>query len=255
LQSYESYLEARKSYDEPPARQVLEAAWDIYTSKYDLSKRPRPNAYQQLLLDHAYDRTADALLRALDRVPDLAARLREALTDVSAADRPLIEATLAAREADPVNLAVSWPDPQSLLHALRYLDARRHALARLRTAFVLAERLSIWDTQSSHLASLVYAVNLGATPEAESAWRALAEPEKSQLAAVANLLFAGGQETYLAVCAMRTVGDAESLKLIDQSIGDKREGTTQYSDGRIEPSWEPVRREARDAIRRRQSGR
>jgi hypothetical protein len=252
-QSYQSYLGATKGYHQPPPRQVLEAAWDVYTTKYDLSKRPRANAYQQLLLDHAYDRTADALLRALDRLPDLAVRLRGALADVSAVDRPLIEATLAALETDPVSLAVSWPDPQSFLHALRYLDARRHALPRLRAACVLAARLNIGNCQSSHLASLVYAVNLGATPEAGTAWLALAEPDKFRLTAAVNLLFAGGLETHLALCAMRTVGDAESLKLINQSIGDKREGTTQYSDGRIEPSWEPVRCEARDAIRRRQS--
>ena len=60
---------------------------------------------------------------------------------------------------------------------------------------------------------------------------------------------------HLALCAMRTVGDAKSLKLIEQSVGDKREGVTQYSDERNEPSWEPVRREARDAIRRRQNSR
>ncbi len=195
------------------------------------------------------------MLMALDRVPDLAARLRGALADVSAADRVLIEAALTVREADPVSLATSWPDPDALLHALRYLDARRHALPRLRAACVLAERLRTGNTKSSHLAVLVHAVNLGATPEAEAAWRVLAEPEKSRLAAAVNLLFAGGQETHLALCAMRTVGDAKSLMLIEQSVGDKREGVTQYSDGRSEPSWEPVRREARDAIRQRQNSR
>src|SRR6266404_716048 len=252
-QSYEAYLKAMETYEQPPPLRVLEAAWDAYASKYDLSKRPQADAYQQLLLDYAYDRTADALLRALDLVPDLAARLRGALTDVPAAERALIEASLTAREADPVSLAASWPDPDALLHALRFLDAYRHALPRLRAACILAERLHMGGTESSYLAALVHAVNLGATPEAEAAWRALVEPEKVRLAAAVNLLFAGGQETHLALCAMRTVGDAQSLKLIEQSVGDKREGVTQYSDGRNEPSWEPIRREARDAIRRRQS--
>jgi hypothetical protein len=254
-QSYEAYLRAMEAYDQPPPLQVLQAAWDAYTANYDLSKRPRANAYQQLLLDHAYDRTADALLRALDRVPDLAARLRGALADVPALDHALIEASLTAREADPVSLAASWPYPDALLHALRYLDARSHALSRLRAACVLAERLHTGDTQSSYLAALVHAVNVGATPEAEAAWGALVEAEKFRLAAAVNLLFAGGQETHLALCAMRTVGNAQSLKLIEESVGDRREGVTQYSDGRNEPSWEPIRREARDAIRRRQSTR
>ncbi len=35
-------------------------------------------------------------------------------------------------------------------------------------------------------------------------------------------------------------------EVIERSVGDKREGVTQYSEGRNEPSWEPVRREARD---------
>jgi hypothetical protein len=254
-QSYEAYLSAMEYCDQPPPLQVLEAAWDAYTTKYDLSKRPRANAYQRLLLDHACDRTTDALLRALDRVPDLAACLRGALADVPEADRALIEAALAAREADPVSLAASCSDPGALLHTLRYLDARRHALPRLRAACVLADRLYTGDTHTSYLGALVHAVNLGATPEAEAAWRALVEPEKFRLAAAVNSLFAGGQETHLALCAMRTVGDAQSLKLIEQSIGDEREGVMQYSDGRDEPSWDPVRREARDAIRRRQSSR
>lgn len=46
-------------------------------------------------------------------------------------------------------------------------------------------------------------------------------------------------------------GRPESIKLIEQSIADKREGVTQNSDGRYEPAWESVRRDAREAIRRR----
>ncbi len=251
-ESYEPYLEAMEGYGHPPPVRFLETAWNAYTTKYDLSKRPRANAYQQLLLDLAHDRKADALLRALDRVPDLATRLRAALADVPPEDRSLIEAALATRDADAVGLAASWHDPEALLHALRYLDVHRHALTRLRAALVLAERPHIRDAQNNRLAALVYAVNLGATPEAEAAWRALEEPEKLRLAEAVNLLFADGQETHLALCAMSAVGDTQSLKLIEQSIGDKREGTTQYSDGRLEPSWESVRRKAREAILRRQ---
>lgn len=250
-QNYEAYLGAMESYGHAPPLKVLETAWDTYSSKYDLSKRPRANAYQKLLLNHAYDRKADALLRALDRVPDLAARLRGALADVPEADRRLIEAALVAHEKDPVSLAASWHDPEALLHALRYLDPRSHAFPRLRAALVLAERLDIRYAKDSRLALLVYAVNLGATSEAEAAWHALAETEQLRLAEAVNLFFVGDQEPHLALCAMRTVGDAQSLRLIDQSVGDKREGTTRYSDTCIEPSWESVRREAREAIRRR----
>jgi hypothetical protein len=106
-QSYEAYLTALQGYDQPPTQQVLEAGWDDYTSKYDLSKRPQANAYQQLLLEHAYDQTADALLRALDGVPDLDARLRGALADATATDRALIEAVLTVRETDAFGVHVS----------------------------------------------------------------------------------------------------------------------------------------------------
>lgn len=253
-QSYGAYLEAAEGYGHPPPLQILENAWNTYSLKYDLSKRPRANAYQQLLLAHSHDRKADGLLRSLGRVPDLAARIRGALADVPEGDRGLIEATLAARDAaDLAALAASWPEPGMLLHALRYLDPRRDAPSRLRAALVLADNLRIRDAQNTHLSDLVYAVNLGVTPEAEAAWRALSELERIRLAEAANSLFSNGTETHLALCAMRTVGDLQSLKLIEESIGDKREGTTQYSDGRIEPSWEPVRREAREAIRRRQA--
>ncbi|MGA3106834.1 MAG: hypothetical protein ABSD53_20310 [Terriglobales bacterium] len=251
--SYQVYLGEMKDYGSAPPLHILETAWLIYSAKYDVSKRPRANAYQQLLLDHAYDRKADTLLRALDRVSGLAARLRSALADVPAADRSLIEAALAIRETDPVNLAESWCDPDALLHALRYLDPKRHALSRLRAALVLAERLPIGDAHDTCLTTMAYAVNLGATSEADAAWRTLAETEKRRLAETVNLLFAAGQEPHLALCAMRTVGNAESLKLIEQSVADKREGTTQYSAHRVEPSWEPVRRDARAAIRRRQA--
>ena len=254
-QSYEAYLSAMEGYDQPPPLHVLECAWNAYTETYNLSKRPRPNSYQQLLLDHSHDRTADTLLRALNRNPDLAGSLRAALADVPSADRPLIEATLAVHEADPVRVSASYPDPAVLLHSLRYLDARHHALPRLRAACILADRLDVRDPRVIHLAALVHAVNLGATPESEAAWRSLPVPNRRQLASAVNLLCSAGQDTHLALCAMRTVGDSESLRLIDQSVGDKREGVTQYSDGHTEPSWESIRREARDGIRRRLSSR
>jgi hypothetical protein len=114
-QHYEAYLSASEGYDSPPPLHVLEAAWTEYTGNYDLSKKPQPNGYQRLLLDHAYDHTADALLRVLDRVPDLPARLSAAIGDVPSADRPLIEAALACREEDPVSVASSWPQPGVLL--------------------------------------------------------------------------------------------------------------------------------------------
>jgi len=44
-----------------------------------------------------------------------------------------------------------------------------------------------------------------------------------------------------------------SLKLIDQSVGHRSEGTTQSFGGPKEPGWEPIRREARKAIARRNS--
>ncbi|GAC1535111.1 MAG: hypothetical protein NVS2B9_00130 [Myxococcales bacterium] len=192
-------------------------------------------------------------MRSFDRVPELGSRLGAALDDVPATDRALIEAVLAARGGDPVLLAASWTDPRAMLRALRYLDAGRDALPRLRAACVLAERLQAADERSLDPASLAHAVNLGATPAAESALRALPDAEKSRLAAAVNLLFAG-PETHLALCAMRTVGDLRSLALIEQSVGDRREGISVHSDGRREPSWESVRREARDAIRRRLRG-
>jgi hypothetical protein len=253
-QSYEAYLSALEGYGKPLPIHVLESAWHAYIEKYDLSKRPRPNTYQQLLLDHASDHTADALLRVLDGKPGFAASLRAALAEVPAKDRALVEATLAAREGDPVTLASSWPDPVALLHALRYLDARQFALARLQAACILGDRVDTSDPRGTHLTALVYAVNLGATPEAEAGWYALAERERERLAHAVNLFFSGGQETHLALCAMRTVGDDQSLPLIDQSVGDKREGTIQYGNKDAEPAWEQVRREAREAIRRRQSG-
>jgi hypothetical protein len=60
-QSYEPYLNAMRAYDQPPPLHILEAAWDEYAAKYDLSKGPRANAFQQLLLDNSHDRTGRRL--------------------------------------------------------------------------------------------------------------------------------------------------------------------------------------------------
>src|ERR1700738_438826 len=70
-QTYETYLGEIKSYERPPPTQFLEGAWTEYTTKYDISKKPRANAYQKLLLNYAYDHSIDALLRAFERTPDL----------------------------------------------------------------------------------------------------------------------------------------------------------------------------------------
>ncbi|HEX7961613.1 MAG TPA: hypothetical protein VF493_16955 [Terriglobales bacterium] len=252
-QSYEGYLSASEGYDSPPPLHVLEAAWTEYTGNYDISKRPQPNGYQRLLLDHAHDRTADALLRALDRVPGLEARLRTTISDVPLADRPLMEAALACHEKDPVTVAYSWPQPHLLLQVLRCLDPRRHALHRLRAALILEDRLGKSAHESPHLEALVYAVNLGAAPEAETAWHTLSPGEQRRLTEAVHSLFAAGADIHLALCAMRTVGDQQSLTLIDQSIGHPAEGTTESSGGHKEPSWESIRREAREAITRRLS--
>ena len=77
--------------------------------------------------------------------------------------------------------------------------------------------------------------------------------EQPRLTDAAHALFATGKAVHLALCAMRTVGDTTSLKLIDQSVGHRFEGTTQSFGGPKEPSREPIRREAREAIARRNS--
>jgi hypothetical protein len=250
-QNYETYLGKIKSYGQPLPTQFLEGAWTEYTSRYDISKKPRANAYQKLLLNYAYDHSINALLRAFERTPDLPSLVRDAIEDAPASDRPLIEATVTVYYSDADSVAESWPDPASLLHALRYLNTRKAAATRLRAAVTLARRLNVSSLSVEDLASLVWAVNLGATPEAEAAWRALASADKKMLSAAVNSLFSLNTEPHLALCAMRTVGDAQSLRLIEQSVGDRREGTIENLDGRKEPSWEPIRREAREATLKR----
>jgi hypothetical protein len=250
-QNYETYLRKIKSYGQPPPTQLLDGAWTEYTTKYDISKKPRANAYQKLLLNYAYDHSINALLRAFERIPDLPSLVRDAIKDAPESDRPLIEATVAVYYSDVDSIAESWPDPTSLLYALRYLDRRKAAATRLRAAVTLAKRLNVSSLSGEHLVSLVWAVNLGATPQAEAAWRALASADKKMLSAAVNSLFSLNTEPHLALCAMRTVGDTQSLRLIEQSAGDKREGTIEDLHGRKEPSWEPIRREAREATLKR----
>lgn len=231
--------------------QLLEEAWTEYTTKYDISKRPRANPYQKLLLSYAYDHSLDALLRAFQRRPDLPSLVRDAIEHAPAKDRSEIEATVAVYNSDASRLADSWPDAGSLLRALRYLDGRKAAAMRLRAAVTLAKRLNVSESSGEDLTSLVWAVNLGATPEAESAWRELVPADREILSTAVNLLFSLNTEPHLALCAMRTVGDAQSLRFIEQSVGDKREGILENLDGKKEPSWNAIRREAREATLRR----
>jgi hypothetical protein len=250
-QTYETYLGEIKSYEQPLSTQFLVDAWTEYTTKYDISKKPSANAYQKLLLYYAYDHSINALLRAFERTPGLPSLVRDAIKDAPASDRPLIEATVTVYYSDADSIAESWPDPASLLHALRYLDRRKAAATRLRAAVTLAKRLNVSSLSVDHLVSLVWAVNLGVVPEAEAAWRALASADKKMLNAAVNSLFSLNTEPHLALCAMRTVGDAQSLRLIEQSVGDEREGTIEDLDGSKEPSWERIRREAREATLKR----
>ena len=94
-------------------------------------------------------------------------------------------------------------------------------------------------------------MNLSVVPEAEAAWSALASADKKMLSAAVNSLFPLNTERHLALCATRTVGDAQSLRLIEQSVGDEREGTIEDLDGSKEPSWERIRREACEATLKR----
>jgi hypothetical protein len=271
-QAYKAYL-GKCEYEKPPPVRILETEWAVYETKYDLSKRTKANPYQALLLERSPDRTLDTLLlRLRSGDPDLLGDLRGTVEYMSQDERMLVDAVLASNDQDPVSLARTHKDPALLLHALRYLNEAKYTSERLHAAAILAERLEI-KTQSSpfskitglllrethasrtSLKSLAWAVNFTRdaklVDQFDGAWTKLSRREQEILAGAVNSLFESEEDQHLALCGMRSVGDARSLELINSHPRCPREGTAHFGDGRVEPAWEEIRRQARQGIQRR----
>lgn len=239
--AYADYLE-QAEYGAAPPVQLLESAWGHYAARYDLSKRPKPDPYQALLIAHAFDRKLDTLLRRSRETPEILEILQKALDFVPSEDQALARAVLVAvGSADLPAEAATNASPAPLLRALRYLDSRTRALEILKAACVLARRLEVLKEGSGDLSALGWAVNLASDPEGlariAKALAALAPEDRNLLAHAMNHLYEAGPDRYLAICAMRSVGDARSLEILRAHRHGSEEGTTQVGNGPVKPGW------------------
>jgi hypothetical protein len=261
---YQSYLGAC-DYGAPPAVGRLETAWADYHRRYDLRKRIRPDAYQALLLGTS-DHTLGALLHRV-RLGEgaLLDSLRTALPHVPLQDRALVEAVLdvtatAGAQGAPI------ADPATRLRALAYVPAAR-APAMLGTVATLARALGLAaeagapDAPRSEerwvlLQSVAGAVNLPDWRAAPPAVAALTAADRDLLARLVDELFVAGdhRRRFLAICAMRSVGDERSLRLLRRHPPTAAEGVIERARQPPEPWSAAVRQEAQEAITARLPG-
>ncbi len=222
-QSYDAYL-ARTRYGEAPPVEWLGTLWKAYETRFDLSKRSKPTPLDTLLTK-TRGRTLDDLLWEIRSSDALLEEVRAALPFVAASDRALVEATLAVNGKDPVAVAKTHHDPALALHALRYLTRKRRHDVGLKAAAALATRLDLpppKELAMEKVVGLAHAVNLGTSARAGAqAWKKLTKDEQRRLSRTIDALYIDRSSEELALEAMRTVADAESLALLQRSPPDR----------------------------------
>lgn len=215
-QSYDAYL-ARTQYGASPPLEYLGTLWKGYESRVDLGKRCKLTPLDALLTK-TRGRTLGDLLWDIRSSESLLEEVRAALPYVAQSDRALVEATLAVNGKDPVAVAKSHDDPALALHALRYLTRKRRRDVGLKAAATLATRLDLPPPKAlamEKVVGLAHAVNLGTSgPTGARAWKKLTKDEQRRLARTIDVLYMDMSSQELALEAMRSVADAESLALL-----------------------------------------
>lgn len=245
--AYGPYLEAMR-YGEAPPVALLEQAWKAWTERFDVAKRPSANAYQKLLTERSPSRDLDGLLTKLDDDPEMPKLLRAALPFIPNDERPLAAMALAFVRGVSHDTVATTTDVALVAKALRYAS---DAQGRLSAAALLAARAPL---EGEFLESLVWAVNLHDEKAGDQALASLTREERAVVRDLAHLLFDDLDERHLAICAMRTVGDATSVALLEAHPATPDEGTvTQYVRGG--EHTEPMSADVRRAVVRRVANR
>jgi hypothetical protein len=192
-EAYDVYL-ARTRYGEAPPVAWLEASWADYALRFDVTRRVRANALQ-VLVAKTEGRTLDDVLWDIRTRDARVEEVRAALAFVGASDRPLVEASLALNDRDPVALARSHPDPALVLHAARYMTKKRRAASGLKVAAILAARLGLPPTHgllAEKLVALGWAVNItiGNAAAEHASWKRLTRDDQRRLSASMEALAA-----------------------------------------------------------------
>lgn len=222
----------------------LQSEWEAYRQTYDFRKPGKPTPYQRLLLEFSRDRTLDGLLQWFDRFPQLEARLEQVLPSAGP-DRPRAELFLEARR-EGVGSTRWRSAPRLALSLLPHLKRRLSGPDCLAEADRLAQEL---PADPACLLDLARACNLG--PEDTFAACTLEAEAASRLARAGDAVFARAEGRHPGACALRTVGDRCSLRLLLESEDESGRTLICYGPRPGRPVTAAVIGEAVEAIERR----
>ncbi len=240
---YDRYLEVQ-NYGHEPSTAILHDEWAKYLVRFDLSRRSQPTPWQALLARAPGNSDVEGVLLQVRHESAQVDAIEAALEHAPPDDRALAAMVVSLHRADAVEVARSTGEPALCLRALRFLTRERRPGA-LRAAACLAGRLG----NETDLAHLAWAVNLFVGDDLEDAeWSRLAPSERRELTGHVNRLLLEGPDRYLALNALRVVGDRTTLALIDQ-LPPKLPGEGEQR--RPNGTWEPVSKETRALVRAR----
>ena len=164
--AYDAYLE-RCNYGQSPPTQILETAWVEYANLYDVSKRPKADPFQRLLMRHSHELKLSELLSAVAENETLAEQLRDAVPFAPEAERELIEKVLRVAKHGPASEARGPGDPVVAARAVKFSG---DIAGKLAAAAELSKRIG--DSEEG-LVAVVAATNLGQPKQADAALAAL----------------------------------------------------------------------------------
>ena len=249
---YHEFID-RCDYGQLPDIEFLERRWRSYEERFDLKKRIVPNAFQKLLI-RSGDGTLTPSFYRLNHDAGLVDELAAAIPFAPANVQPLIESVIAIFKGDAVSTAMRTQQPDTFLKALTFATKESLAVARWRSVAVLVRR---FDSLCDDSVNLVHAGKIlasGRLPSLASALdnalRELSDEERDTLATIANRLFRDHETRSLGKTAMTNIGNAESIRLLDNEPPSDAELMDRYSDGSVGPTplWKISRDHAKRAI-------
>jgi len=206
-ESYDAYLTACDTGRTPP-RTLLACAWADYERRYDPSRRPIASPFQLLIRKHAAeDPSLEGLLEAARGLPGLASLLADVADSAPTSERPRIETFLEASRlarGNVVALIAETKDPAALLEVLGYVADPNVVEATARLARLV-------EPGPTTDAAIARALNW--RPRRD--WLALPASDQRRLRDAVHRVLATDPLT--ALCALRTVANAASLKLVSEA--------------------------------------